>query len=45
MGGLRPVVTTTGKGYASPPGLRKSKDLGNSQRLEKVQRLEELPKA
>ena len=27
MGGLRPVVTTTGRGYASPPGLRKSNDL------------------
>jgi hypothetical protein len=24
--GLQPVVTTTGRGYASPPGLRKSKD-------------------
>ena len=25
--GLQPVVTTTGRGYASPSGLRKSKDL------------------
>jgi hypothetical protein len=24
--GLQPVVTTTGRGYASPPGLRKFKD-------------------
>ncbi len=31
---LQPVVTTTGRGYASPSGLRKSKGLGNSQRLE-----------
>jgi hypothetical protein len=33
-GGFQPVVTTTGKGCSSPPGLRKAKGLGNSQRLE-----------
>jgi hypothetical protein len=26
-GMLQPVVTTTGRGYASPPGLRKCKDI------------------
>jgi hypothetical protein len=25
--GLQPVVTTTGRGYASPSGLRKSQDI------------------
>jgi hypothetical protein len=27
IGALQPVVTTTGRGYASPPGLRKFKDI------------------
>ena len=31
---LQPVVTTTGRGYASPPGLRGSKGLRKTLRLE-----------
>ena len=37
-GVLQPVVTTTGRGYASPSGLRKSKDLKKALRLEESPR-------
>ena len=33
-GVLQPVVTTTGRGYASPSGLRKSKGLKKALRLQ-----------
>ena len=42
-GVLQPVVTTTGRGYASPPGLRGSKGLRESKGLRKALRLEESP--